>query len=40
MRTPRHGLGGASIGNRVFALAGGPTAGLDFSSANEYLDLP
>ena len=28
MRTPRHGLGGAALGNRVFALEGGPRAGL------------
>ena len=40
MLTPRHGLGGASIGSRVFALAGGPVAGLHFSSTNEYLALP
>ena len=28
MRTPRHGLGGAALGNRVFALEGGPQPGL------------
>ena len=27
MRTPRHGLGGAALGNRVFALEGGPEPG-------------
>jgi hypothetical protein len=40
MLTPRHGLGGASYGNRVFALDGGPIAGLHFSTANEHLRIP
>jgi N-acetylneuraminic acid mutarotase len=40
MRTPRHGLGGAALGNRVFALEGGPQPGLTFSSALEFLDVP
>ncbi len=40
MRTPRHGLGGAAIGNRVFALEGGPQPGLAFSNAIEFLDVP
>jgi N-acetylneuraminic acid mutarotase len=40
MLTPRHGLGGASLGHRVFAIEGGPTAGFDFSNVIEYLDVP
>ena len=40
MRTPRHGLGGAALGNRVFAVEGGPEPGLAFSSAIEFLDVP
>ena len=40
MRTPRHGLGGAALGNRVFALEGGPEPGLAFSNAIEFLDVP
>jgi N-acetylneuraminic acid mutarotase len=40
MRTPRHGLGGAALGNRVFALGGGPQPGLTFSGAIEFLDVP
>jgi hypothetical protein len=40
MRTPRHGLGGVALGNRVFALEGGPQPGLAFSSAIEFLDVP
>jgi N-acetylneuraminic acid mutarotase len=39
MRTPRHGLGGAALGRRVFALEGGPTAGFAFTSTIEYLDV-
>ena len=39
MRTPRHGLGGASLGNRVYAIEGGPQPGFHFSSAIEYLDV-
>jgi Kelch motif protein len=39
MRTPRHGLGGAALGNRVFALEGGPRPGFHFSSALEFLDV-
>ena len=31
MRTPRHGLGGASKGGRVYALEGGPQPGFAFS---------
>jgi non-specific serine/threonine protein kinase len=40
MRTPRHGLGGAALGNRVFALEGGPQPGLAFSNALEFIDVP
>ena len=40
MRTPRHGLGGVSRGNRVYAIEGGPTPGFDFSDTIEYLDVP
>ena len=40
MRTPRHGLGGAALGNRVFAIEGGPQPGLSFSNAIEFLDVP
>ena len=40
MRTPRHGLGGAALGNRVFAIEGGPSPGLAFSDAIEFLDVP
>jgi N-acetylneuraminic acid mutarotase len=40
MITPRHGLGGASRSGRVFAIEGGPMAGLHFSRANEYLSVP
>ena len=39
MRTPRHGLGGAALGRRVFALEGGPTPGFAFTSTLEYLDV-
>jgi N-acetylneuraminic acid mutarotase len=40
LRTPRHGLGGAALGRRVFAIEGGPTPGLDFSRTIEFLDVP
>jgi N-acetylneuraminic acid mutarotase len=39
MLTPRHGLGGAALGNRVFAIEGGPEPGFHFSRAIEYLDV-
>jgi N-acetylneuraminic acid mutarotase len=39
MRTPRHGLGGAALGRRVYSIEGGPTPGFDFSDAIEYLDV-
>jgi hypothetical protein len=40
MRTPRHGLGAAARGRRVYALEGGPSPGFAFSSAIEFLDVP
>jgi non-specific serine/threonine protein kinase len=40
MRTPRHGLGAVALGRRVFAIEGGRTPGLAYSSALEYLDVP
>jgi non-specific serine/threonine protein kinase len=40
MRTPRHGLGGVAVGNRVFAVEGGTTPGLSTSTAIEFLDVP
>jgi N-acetylneuraminic acid mutarotase len=40
MRTPRHGLGGAALGRRVFAVEGGTNPGLSYSPAVEYLDVP
>ena len=40
MRTPRHGLGGAALGNRVFALKGGGVPGLSASPTIEFLDVP
>jgi hypothetical protein len=40
MRTPRHGLGGAALGNRVFAVEGGPQPGLTFSDAIEFIEVP
>ena len=39
MLTPRHGLGGAARGRRVFALEGGPKRGGSFSNTLEYLDV-
>jgi N-acetylneuraminic acid mutarotase len=40
MRTPRHGLGGAALGNRVFALEGGVVPGFSTSPTIEFLDVP
>jgi non-specific serine/threonine protein kinase len=37
--TPRHGLGVAAVGTRVYAIAGGTSPGLTVSDANEFLDL-
>ena len=39
MRTPRHGLGGAVLGNRVYAIEGGVEPGFSFSKAIEALDV-
>ena len=39
MRTPRHGLGGVSLRNRVYAIQGGPRPGFHVSSAIEALDV-
>jgi hypothetical protein len=39
MRTPRHGLGGAAVGNRVFALEGGVIPGYSLSPTIEFLDV-
>ena len=40
MLSPRHGLGGAALGRRVFAIQGGGSPGLFHSSAIEFLDVP
>ncbi len=40
MRTPRHGLGVVSDGNRVYTVEGGPQPGLFFSDTLEFLDVP
>ena len=37
--TPRHGLGVAAVGRRVYVVGGGPEPGLTVSDANEVLDL-
>jgi N-acetylneuraminic acid mutarotase len=39
MITPRHGVGGAARRGRIYALEGGPSPGLAYSDALEYLDL-
>jgi N-acetylneuraminic acid mutarotase len=35
--TPRHGLGVAAFGDRVYVIGGGPQPGLHVSDANESL---
>jgi N-acetylneuraminic acid mutarotase len=40
MRHPRHGLGGAAFGRRVFAIEGGRRPGFAFSRDLEALDIP
>ena len=40
MRTPRHGLGGVALGNRVFAMEGGPRPGFAFSAASSSSTCP
>jgi non-specific serine/threonine protein kinase len=37
LRTPRHGVGVAAFGGRVYVLAGGTEPGLTVSTANEAL---
>ena len=37
LRTPRHGVGVAAFGGRVYVIGGGPEPGLTVSSANEAL---
>lgn len=39
MRTPRHGLGGAAIGRRIYALEGGDVTSLSVTNTAEALDL-
>ena len=39
MLTPRHGLGGAARGKRIYAIEGGPQPGFHFSNAIEFLDI-
>lgn len=39
MRTPRHGLGAAALGNRVYAIQGGVMPGFSVSDAIEVLDV-
>jgi N-acetylneuraminic acid mutarotase len=39
MRTARHGVGGAALGNRVYAIEGGVEPGFSFSNAIEALDV-
>jgi Kelch motif len=40
MPTPRHAVGGAALGNRVFAVEGPPRPGLALSDATEFIDVP
>ena len=37
--TPRHGVGVAALGGRVYVIGGGPEPGLTVSSANESIDI-
>lgn len=39
LATPRHDLGAAALGDRVYALQGGPRPGLFYSSAVEALEV-
>jgi N-acetylneuraminic acid mutarotase len=39
MRTPRHGLGGVALGQRIYAIQGGVEPGFSFSDAIEVLDV-
>jgi hypothetical protein len=40
LRTPRHGVGVAALGGRVYVIGGGPEPGLTVSTANETLAVP
>jgi hypothetical protein len=40
LQPPRHGLGGAALGRRVYAIEGGTSPGFSFSRAIEALDVP
>jgi hypothetical protein len=39
LRTPRHGLGGVALGQRVYAIQGGVTPGFSFSDEIETLNV-
>jgi len=39
MRTPRHGLGGVAVGDRLYALEGGDVTLLSITQTNESLDV-
>lgn len=39
MVIPRHGLGAAALRGRIYALEGGPSPGLAYSNAVEFLDV-
>jgi hypothetical protein len=39
MRSPRHGLGAAAQGKRVYAVAGGTEPGFHFSDLLEVLEV-
>ncbi len=39
MRTPRHGFGGAAVGEQIFALEGGPVTLLSVSNVSEALSV-
>jgi hypothetical protein len=39
MPTARHGLGAASVDNRIYVLGGGSQPGLSVSNANEIFHL-
>jgi hypothetical protein len=40
LHTPRHGVGVAALGGRVYVIGGGPEPGLTVSSANESIAVP
>jgi hypothetical protein len=37
--TPRHGVGVAALGGRVYVIGGGPEPGLTVSSTNESIEI-